>query len=109
MMNRGKSTFLAMILSLILPGVAMADSRQMVQMPDMMRDHMLSNMRDHLRTLDEILAALAEARLGMSSLDAHGAEHMAPMLPAGSSSLCATPNWSRRSRGRAKCLALCAR
>ena len=89
----GKRSSLAVLAILLLPGAALAaDSRQKVEMPAMMQEHMLANMRDHLRTLDEILAALAkgdakgasdlaESRLGMSSLDAHGAEHMAPMMP----------------------------
>ena len=68
------------------------DSRQLVKLPEMMREHMLGNMRDHLSALQEIQAALArrefdkaadiaETRLGMSSLDAHGAAHMAPYMP----------------------------
>jgi len=61
-------------------------------MPPMMQEHMLGNMRDHLRALQEIEAALAkkdfdkvadiaEQRLGLSSLEAHGAAHMAPYMP----------------------------
>jgi hypothetical protein len=68
------------------------DSRQPVDLPAPMKEHMLSNMRDHLRTLEAMLAALArgdaksaaeeaEMRIGMSSLDAHGAAHMAPFMP----------------------------
>lgn len=60
----------------------------------MMRDHMLANMRDHLEAIHGIHRALAsrdfelaadigEQRLGMSSLASHGAEHMAPHMPAG--------------------------
>ncbi len=60
----------------------------------MMRQHMLSNMRDHLLALNEILtnmakgqldkaADIAESRLGMSSLEAHGASHMAKFMPEG--------------------------
>ena len=60
----------------------------------MMQEHMLANMRDHLRALDEILGHLAdgdvdaagtvaENRLGMSSLDAHGASHIAQFMPEG--------------------------
>lgn len=75
--------------------VALAeDSRQLVEMPAMMQEHMLSNMRDHLSALNDILASLAEgntdeagkiaeSRLGMSSLDAHGAAHMAQFMPEG--------------------------
>lgn len=69
-----------------------ADSRQPVTLPKPMQDHMLANMRDHLMALEAILAALAdgdaetaaevaENRLGMSSLDDHGAAHMAPLMP----------------------------
>ena len=63
-----------------------------MKLPEMMQEHMLSNMRDHLATLNDILHALAdkdldraakeaEQRLGMSSLDRHGASHMAPFMP----------------------------
>lgn len=72
--------------------LAQQDHRQLVELPAMMQEHMLTNMRDHLATLDAILAALAqeqseqaaelaEQRLGMSSLDRHGAAHMAPLMP----------------------------
>ena len=86
------------IMGLILfpfPLMSMAgDVRQMVEMPQMMQEHMLSNMRDHLLALDEILgqlsegnldkaADIAENRLGMSSLDSHGADHMAQFMPQG--------------------------
>lgn len=71
-----------------------ADHRQLVELPEMMQQHMLSNMRDHLAAIDEILARLgqgeldkaaevAEYRLGMSSLDLHGASHMAGFMPEG--------------------------
>lgn len=74
--------------------VATEDSRQLVKMPDRMQKHMLSNMRDHLGALNEILvdmasgeldraADVAESRLGMSSLQAHGASHMARFMPRG--------------------------
>lgn len=68
------------------------DARQKVNMPEMMQEHMLGNMRDHLQALQEIQAALAggdlgraadvaEQRIGMSSLKSHGAAHMAPYMP----------------------------
>jgi cytochrome c556 len=68
------------------------DSRALVRLPDMMQEHMLANMRDHLVALSEILGNLAESkfdaagklaeqRLGMSSLERHGASHMAPLMP----------------------------
>lgn len=72
--------------------LASNDSRQLIQLPEMMQVHMLSNMRDHLQALNEILnymgegkldkaADIAEQRLGMSSLNSHGASHMAQFMP----------------------------
>ncbi len=54
----------------------------------------MSNMRDHLVAINEILtymannqldqaAEVAESRLGMSSLESHGASHMAKFIPEG--------------------------
>lgn len=68
------------------------DARQLVKLPEPMQEHMLSNMRDHLVSLNEIIgdvadgkfdeaAKVAEQRLGMSSLTAHDAAHMAPFFP----------------------------
>jgi hypothetical protein len=68
------------------------DTRQLVELPAMMQQHMLSNMRDHLAAINEILAYLnrdelekaaetAEYRLGMSSLESHGASHIAKFMP----------------------------
>jgi cytochrome c556 len=91
-----KTLFVPLVLSCLLSTpVAHAaddDSRVAVDMPAMMRSHMLTNMRDHLLTLQEIqtlLAAgnydaaadIAEKRLGMSSLQLHGASHMAGFMP----------------------------
>jgi len=70
------------------------DSRELVKFPEMMQQHMMANMRDHVAALNEILefmgnnqpdkaADVAENRLGMSSLDNHGASHMASMMPKG--------------------------
>lgn len=72
--------------------VAEDDSRQLVELPEMMQQHMLSNMRDHLVAINEILinmgngeldkaANIAEPCLGMSSLNMHGAGHMAKFMP----------------------------
>jgi hypothetical protein len=72
--------------------MAQQDSRQQVELPPMMSQHMLANMRDHLSTLHAIqqalatedfdqAAGLAEQHLGMSSLTRHGAAHMAPYMP----------------------------
>ncbi len=74
--------------------VADEDSRQLVELPEMMQQHMMSNMRDHLVAINEILinmangqleqaAEVAESRLGMSSLESHGASHMAKFMPEG--------------------------
>lgn len=74
--------------------IADEDSRQLVDLPEMMQQHMMSNMRDHLATLNEILinmanghldkaGEIAESRLGMSSLELHGASHMAKFMPTG--------------------------
>lgn len=71
---------------------ASSDTRQPVRMPPEMRAHMLDNMRVHLVALGEIQAALAagkydqaadiaERRIGLSSLEAHNASHMAPYMP----------------------------
>ena len=73
---------------------APSDQRQLVKFPEPMRVHTITNMRDHLLALQEIDDALsrndfdkasrvAEQRLGMSSLELHGATHMAPYMPQG--------------------------
>lgn len=64
------------------------DSRQAVDFPPEMREHTLSNMRDHLQALSDILAAMsdaryakaagiARARLGMDSPSAEGCKNEA--------------------------------
>jgi hypothetical protein len=76
------------------PGSAGAeeDSRELVKLPEMMQQHMLGNMRDHLSALDDMLGALAEgntdkaaeiaeSRLGMSSLTMHGAAQLGKFMP----------------------------
>lgn len=71
---------------------AEGDSRIVIDMPAMMQDHMRANMRDHLLAINEIqsllaigkydaAADIAEKRIGMSSLEAHGASHMAGFMP----------------------------
>jgi hypothetical protein len=73
-------------------GAGQADTRQRVAFPEAMRLHTITSMRDHLLALQEIDAALsksdfdqasriAESRLGMSSLELHGAAHLAPYMP----------------------------
>lgn len=74
------------------PMQSSGDSRQLVAFPEPMRLHTIASMRDHLLSLREIDIALskgdfetaarvAEQRLGMSSLEAHGAAHLAPFMP----------------------------
>ncbi|MCF8149478.1 MAG: hypothetical protein K9K30_12190 [Burkholderiaceae bacterium] len=66
----------------------------LVRFPTQLRDHTLSNMRDHLLALAEIqerlaqqrydaAAEIAEQRLGMSSLQLHGAHEVAKYMPKG--------------------------
>ncbi|MGY9006940.1 MAG: hypothetical protein ACKVJQ_12785 [Alphaproteobacteria bacterium] len=82
------------VLIALMPGRVLAgeDTRELVQLPPMMQEHLLTNMRDHLVALDEILgelaegkvdaaASIAEERLGMSSLSLHGADHLAQFMP----------------------------
>ncbi|MGA8033363.1 MAG: hypothetical protein WCB48_13320 [Casimicrobiaceae bacterium] len=70
------------------------DTRELVRFPEPMRLHTIASMRDHLLSLQEIDEALsknefdkaaniAEQRLGMSSLEAHDAAHLAPFMPKG--------------------------
>ena len=70
------------------------DKREFVRFPDALREHTLSNMRDHLLALQEIqlhlglghndiAAKIAESRLGMSSLSLHGAAEVAKYMPQG--------------------------
>jgi hypothetical protein len=76
------------------PSTNQADARQRVTFPEPMRVHTIANMRDHLLSLQEIdvalsrndfdkAASIAEKRLGMSSLELHGAAHIAPYMPQG--------------------------
>jgi len=94
-MNR-THLFIFAVLAASLPGrsEASSDQRVLVDLPEMMQQHMLSNMRDHLAAINEILVYLgngeldkasetAEYRLGMSSLQSHGASHMARFMPEG--------------------------
>ncbi|MBT9522575.1 MAG: hypothetical protein IV101_17010 [Dechloromonas sp.] len=70
------------------------DFRQAVAFPLEMKEHTLTNMRDHLLALQEIQQALAKAeydqaaeiaekRLGMSSLALHGAHEVSKFMPQG--------------------------
>jgi len=70
------------------------DTREQVSFPKMIQQHMLSNMRDHLVVINEILiylstdemdkaADIAENRLGMSAMNLHGAGQQAQYMPDG--------------------------
>ena len=70
------------------------DTRVLVKLPQKIENHMMSNMRDHLMALNEIIEAMAEdkmdkaakiaeSRLGMSSMSLHGASKAAPYMPKG--------------------------
>jgi hypothetical protein len=77
------------------PATQLTDTRPIrVQFPAPLRDHTLANMRDHLSVLAEIqgylathhydiAAEIAEQRLGMSSLNLHGAHEVAKYMPKG--------------------------
>ncbi len=80
------------VIIFLLNPVLADDGRTTVQLPEAMREHMLSNMRDHLLALEEITrylanqqydkaAEIAENRLGMSSLKSHGASHLGKLMP----------------------------
>lgn len=71
-----------------------ADTRVLVSFPPELAAHTLANMRDHLLALQEIndalargendkAARIAEERLGMTSLRAHGAHEVAKYMPQG--------------------------
>jgi hypothetical protein len=68
--------------------------RQPVSFPPALKEETLSNMRDHLLAIQEITAYLAdrkfdaaaeiaETRLGLSSLQRHGAHEVAKYMPDG--------------------------
>jgi hypothetical protein len=82
------------VLGMVAVGRAAEGEREFVPLPQMMQEHMMANMRDHLVSLNEILstmaggdlesaAEIAESRLGMSSLQSHGASRMAKFMPEG--------------------------
>jgi len=94
-MSRLRYLFMAVLIA-CLPGTSASsnESRVLVELPDMMQQHMLSNMRDHLSAINDILvylgndelekaADVAEYQLGMSSLASHGADHMSKFMPEG--------------------------
>jgi hypothetical protein len=83
---------LALCWGLALSDQGAPDTRERVDLPPPMREHMLANMRDHLLAIQIIARLLAEGRydevantaeerLGMGAMQAHGAHHMAPYMP----------------------------
>ena len=69
---------------MMVPAATQGDARLLVKFPEPMRLHTITSMRDHLLALQEIdvalsendfdkAASIAETRLGMSSLELHGA------------------------------------
>lgn len=71
-----------------------SDKREVVKFPPLIREHILSNMRDHLLAISEIqhhlgqghfevAGNIAENRLGMTSLKIHGAHESARYMPKG--------------------------
>ena len=93
-MNKPINAAASVILLFISASITAEETRLLVQLPEMMQQHMMSNMRDHLVAINEILinmangepekaAEVAESRLGMSSLESHGASHMAKFMPEG--------------------------
>lgn len=71
---------------------AVVDSRTIVHFPNDLRIHTLANMRDHLLALSEVQDALAEEqyekaaeiaeqRLGMTSMELHGAHEVGQYMP----------------------------
>jgi hypothetical protein len=91
-MYRALLIILLLLMSLDVNAAGGDDPRELVELPPMMQQHMLRNMRDHLAAITEIQQALssgafdraadiAETRIGMSSLASHGASHMAPYMP----------------------------
>lgn len=92
-MKKGLNAIITLVLFMTCPlASANEDTRQLVELPVPMQQHMMRNMRDHLETINQIIsyissgqfdqaADIAESRLGMSSLESHGASHMASFMP----------------------------
>jgi hypothetical protein len=89
-----RSVLLLSLLASSSISYAVDDTRELVQFPEMMQQHMMANMRDHMESINKILlhlgsddldaaAQIAEQRLGMSSLESHNASHMAKFMPEG--------------------------
>jgi len=68
------------------------DARQLVKLPEPLREHMMKNMQEHLLAISDIQQALAkkefdkaseiaEKHVGMSSLSGHHASHLSAHMP----------------------------
>jgi hypothetical protein len=90
-MNK-RNLFCVALLLMVSSASGAEDKREWVKLPEMMQEHMLANMRNHLESINLLLQQLAagqldqaaetaEQRLGMSSLDKHGASHLAQFMP----------------------------
>ncbi len=92
-MNKYRNYFLsAIVFAMAASAQGESDPRIQLDLPAPMQTHLLANMRQHLVVIDQIIgmlasdeldkaAELAEAELGMSSLDKHGASHIAQYYP----------------------------
>lgn len=87
-----KHIMLVAALVVATPSMGETDSRVALNLPTQMEEHLLGSMRQHLIVINQLLgmlgreefseaAELAESELGMSSLDKHGASHIAKFYP----------------------------
>jgi len=91
-----KSIMTAVTFCLIAGGISHAEeeTRIFVKYPEALKQQMLSNMRDHMAALNEIVenlayddpekaAEIAETRLGLGARHAHGTADLAKYMPPG--------------------------
>ena len=64
-MHIAKLSIFVLLTSVSSLSIAENDSRQMVELPEMMQQHMMSNMRDHLAAINEISLTLKKERLSI--------------------------------------------
>jgi len=90
-MNKPINAVVSVILLFGSTSITAEETRQFVQLPEMMQQHMMSNMRDHLVAINEILINMANgepdkaAEIAESCLARifHRASHMAKFMPEG--------------------------